>query len=176
MAISAARFAGLTDAEIQSGLNAFLGVARRQEVRGETAGGVRIIDDFGHHPTAIRETAEALRRRHLTNGGRLWAVFEPRSNTTRRKVFQQDLVEALSVADGACIAHIPDIEKIPLDDRLDVHQLVKDLQARKGDVVFLDPDADSIVARLKPLVKKGDVIAVFSNGGFGGIHAKLLAM
>ncbi len=176
MAISAARFAGLADAEIQTGLNAFLGVARRQEVRGVTAGGVKIVDDFGHHPTAIRETAEALRHRHLANGGRLWAVFEPRSNTTRRKVFQHDLVEALSVADGACIAHIPDIEKIPLEDRLDVHQLLSDLRARKGDVVFLDPDADSIVARLKPLVKSGDVIAVFSNGGFGGIHAKLLAM
>ena len=113
MTVAAARFAGLDDDSIRDGLLSFAGVSRRQEVKGVTAAGVTIIDDFGHHPTAIRQTAESLRRRHLRNGARLWAVFEPRSNTTRRKVFQHDLVGALGIADGAVIATIPIQKRFP---------------------------------------------------------------
>ncbi len=175
MAISAARFAGLSDDEIRTGLRGFQGVARRQTVRGTTQDGVTIIDDFGHHPTAIRETAQALRHRHVKPGAKLWALFEPRSNTTRRKVFQGELAEALATADGVIIAEIPDIQKVPEHDRLDVAQLVADVE-KAGVPCFLEPDAPAIVAKLRPLVRKDDVVVVFSNGGFGGIHALLLAM
>jgi UDP-N-acetylmuramate: L-alanyl-gamma-D-glutamyl-meso-diaminopimelate ligase len=176
VAVVAARFGGLDDDEIRDGLRSFEGVARRQEVRGLTAGGVKIIDDFGHHPTAILQTAEALRRRHLRDRARLWAVFEPRSNTTRRNIFQNELAVALSAADGAVVAAIPDPQKVPGAERLDVDRLVSDIHSRNGGPCFVEPNADAIVARLKPLVKSGDVIVVFSNGGFGGIHEKLLAM
>ncbi len=173
MTIVAAQFAGVAEEKIRAGLLSFLSVARRQEVRGVVRG-VKIIDDFGHHPTAIAQTAAALRTRHLAPGGKLWAVFEPRSNTTRRAVFQQALVDALGVADGAIVSQVPDIEKIPVADRLDAAKLVADVTAQKGIPCFLEPDAAAIVARLKPLVKEGDVVAVFSNGGFDGIHEKLL--
>lgn len=176
MAICAARFAGLTDGEIRAGLQGFLGVARRQHVRGRTKGGVTIIDDFGHHPTAIRHTVEALRHRHVPPGARLWALFEPRSNTTRRKVFQRELADALATADGVFIAEIPDIEKVPEHDRLNVQALTQDIANRLDGRCYLEPNADAIVTRLAPLVKANDVVVVFSNGGFGGIHEKLLAM
>jgi UDP-N-acetylmuramate: L-alanyl-gamma-D-glutamyl-meso-diaminopimelate ligase len=176
MAICAARFGGLRDDEIRAGLATFAGVARRQEVRGVTRGGVTIIDDFGHHPTAIRETAAALRRRHVRPGAKLWALFEPRSNTTRRKVFQHDLADALSLADGVIVAAIPDVQKIPEGDRLDLDALVSEVASKRGIPCFLEPDAPAIVARLAPLVEADDVVVVFSNGGFGGIHARLLSM
>ena len=170
MAICAARFAGLTDEAIQEGLDSFQGIARRQEVRG-IANGIRVIDDFGHHPTAIAQATEALKRTHPD--GKLWAVFEPRSNTTRRKVFQQDLVDALAMADGAIVAKVPDAEKVAPDDRLDPQQLVADINATGTEAYFEDGVA-AIIDRLTPLVADGDSIVVFSNGGFDGIHDKLL--
>jgi UDP-N-acetylmuramate: L-alanyl-gamma-D-glutamyl-meso-diaminopimelate ligase len=176
MAICAARFAGLKDEEIREGLRSFLGIARRQQVRGVTSGGVTIIDDFGHHPTAIRETSEALRHRHVKTGAKLWAVFEPRSNTTRRKIFQRELAASLALADGVLVAAIPDAQKVPEGDRLDLDQLADDVRSNGGIPCFIEPDATAIVARLTPLVRAGDVVAVFSNGGFDGIHEKLLAM
>jgi len=176
MAIAAARFAGMNDDDIRVGLDSFLGVARRQSIRGVTAGGVIVIDDFGHHPTAIRETVAALRHRHIRNGGRLWALFEPRSNTTKRKVFQRELAEALAAADGVFLSEIFEAHKVPEGDRLDVARLVDDVRGPHGRLCFVEKDADAIVARLTPLVRRGDVIAVFSNGGFGGIHEKLLAL
>lgn len=176
MAICAARFAGLGDEAIRRGLESFLGVARRQTVRGVTAGGITIIDDFGHHPTAIRETAEALRRRHVKPGARLWALFEPRSNTTKRKVFQHELAEALAVADGVILSEVFEPHKVPEGDRLDVARLVADVRDHHGRPCFVEPSADAIVARLRPLVRPDDVVVVFSNGGFGGIHEKLLAL
>jgi len=176
MAICAAQFAGLQDDEIRVGLAGFLGVARRQQVRGVTAHGVTIIDDFGHHPTAIRTTTGALRDRFVKNGARLWVLFEPRSNTTRRKVFQGELAAALSAADGVFISNIPDIQKVPVGERLDVLKLVEDVKGTHGTPCYLAEDAPAIVTALKPLVQPGDVVVVFSNGGFGGIHEKLLAM
>ncbi|MCB1094201.1 MAG: UDP-N-acetylmuramate:L-alanyl-gamma-D-glutamyl-meso-diaminopimelate ligase [Verrucomicrobiae bacterium] len=170
MAIAAARFAGFDDATIRSGLESFTGIARRQEVRGEVRG-IKIIDDFGHHPTAILQAAEALKRRYPE--GRLWAVFEPRSNTTRRAIFQQDLVAALAEADGAIVAAVPDPAKFAPEDRLNPQQLVADVNAR-GTESYFEDGVDAIIDRLKPLVKEGDTIVVFSNGGFDGIHGKLL--
>ena len=126
MAAAAARFYGLTPEVIQTALTSFEGIARRQEVRGR-ARGVTVIDDFGHHPTAIRETLSALRHRYP--GQRLWAIFEPRSNTTRRAVFQQQLPEALQLADGVFIAQVAALEQIPVADRLDPEAVVAAIEA-----------------------------------------------
>jgi len=171
MAISAARFYGISPEEIQKALVRFQGIARRQEVRGE-AGGVKVIDDFGHHPTAIRETLRALRQRYP--GCRVWAIFEPRSNTTRRAVFQQELPDALKLADGVFISQVARLEQIPEADRLNPEAVVAAI-AESGRPAYYEPDVPHIVERLVPLLKPKDIVAVFSNGGFDGIHEKLLA-
>ncbi|HRQ87733.1 MAG TPA: Mur ligase family protein, partial [Bacteroidia bacterium] len=171
MAITAARFAGVSPDEIRSAVAAFRSVRRRQEVRGVTARGITVVDDFGHHPTAIREALAGMRRRF--EGARLWAVFEPRSNTTRRKVFQQPLAEALGGADGVCISAVARSEMLAEEDRLDTDLLMQTLRER-GLPAYYEPDADAIVARLAADAQDGDVVIVFSNGGFGGIHGKLL--
>jgi UDP-N-acetylmuramate: L-alanyl-gamma-D-glutamyl-meso-diaminopimelate ligase len=171
MAICAARHAGLSDDEIRAGLAAFHGVRRRQQVRGE-AGGVTVVDDFGHHPTAIRETLRGMRQKYP--GRRLWAVFEPRSNTSRRNLMQNELGEALKEADGSVIAAVANPEKVSADQRLDPDAVANAVRAA-GRACFHEPDTDAIVARLKAECRSGDVILVFSNGGFDGIHDKLLA-
>jgi UDP-N-acetylmuramate: L-alanyl-gamma-D-glutamyl-meso-diaminopimelate ligase len=170
MAISAARFYGVSVEEIRRALERFQGIARRQELRGE-ARGVKVIDDFGHHPTAIRETLRGLRHRYP--GCRLWAVFEPRSNTTRRAVFQQELPDALKLADGVFISQIARLKQLPAADRLDPVAVVNAI-AESGRPAFYEPDVAHILDRLVPLVKAPDVVVVFSNGGFDGIHVKLL--
>ena len=171
MAISAARFGGLSDEEIRTGLASFRGVKRRQTERGEK-NGITIIDDFGHHPTAIRETLKGLRQRYA--GRRLWALFEPRSNTSRRKVLQNDLIEALKAADGSVLAAINAIEKVPVELRLDPEQVMREVNAA-GRECYYEPGTDAIIERLKASTRSGDVIVVFSNGGFDGMHEKLLA-
>jgi UDP-N-acetylmuramate: L-alanyl-gamma-D-glutamyl-meso-diaminopimelate ligase len=170
MAISASRFYGVSVAKIRKALARFQGIARRQEVRGE-ARGVKVIDDFGHHPTAIRETLRALRHRYP--GCRLWAIFEPRSNTTRRAVFQQELPDALKLADGVFISQVARLEQIPEAERLNPEAVVKAI-AESGRPAFYEPDVAHIIERLVPLLKAPDVVAIFSNGGFDGIHGKLL--
>ena len=171
MAAAAATFAGLSAAEIRAGLDEFGGVARRQELRGE-ANGIKLIDDFAHHPTAIRLVVQSLRQRYPDC--RLWILFEPRSNTTRRAVFQAPLAEALALADFAIVAAIPDLHKIPENDRLNPQQLAADI-TRLGGHGFYLPELALIIAQVKAQARAGDVVAVLSNGGFGGIHEKLLA-
>ena len=171
MAITAARFVGVAPETIREAVAAFRSVKRRQEVRGVTARGITIVDDFGHHPTAIREAIAGMRKRF--DGARLWAVFEPRSNTTRRRVFQEALPEALGQADGVCLAAVARADKLPEEERLDTDLLMKTLRDQ-GLPAFYEPDADAIVTRLEAEARDGDVIIVFSNGGFGGIHEKLL--
>jgi UDP-N-acetylmuramate: L-alanyl-gamma-D-glutamyl-meso-diaminopimelate ligase len=170
MAAVAARSYGVTPEVIQAALTSFEGIARRLEVRGRERG-VTVIDDFGHHPTAIRETLIALRRRYP--GQRLWAIFEPRSNTTRRAVFQQQLPEALQLADGILISQVAALEQIPAQDRLHPEAVVGTL-LEAGRMAFSEPNAAAIVERIVPLLERDDVVTVFSNGGFDGIHAKLL--
>jgi len=170
MAAAAAAFAGLTPEEIRAGLENFEGVARRQELRGEV-NGIKVIDDFAHHPTAIRLAVQSLRQRYPE--ARLWVLFEPRSNTTRRAVFQIPLAEALALADFAIIATIPDLHKIPENDRLDPARLAADITYLGGHGLFV-PDLETIIATVKMQARSGDVVAVLSNGGFGGIHQKLL--
>lgn len=172
MAVCAGLQAGLQPGTIREALASFKGVKRRQEVRGTTARGITVIDDFGHHPTAIREAIAGLRHRYPER--RLWAVFEPRSNTTRRNVFQQDLPDALSLADAVCVSAVPDPEKFAPDQRLDPERVMADIRGR--DIpAFYEADANAIVARLGIEARDGDVVVVFSNGGFDGIHDKLLA-
>ncbi len=171
MAVSAAQFYGVSPEKIRKALRSFKGIARRQEVRG-VARGVTVIDDFAHHPTALRETLRALRHRYP--GSRIWAVFEPRSNTTRRAVFQQELPEALKLADGVFISQVARLDQIPEKERLDPQAVMKSIAA-SGRPAFYEPDAAHIIEKLVPLLKEKDVVAIFSNGGFDGIHEKLLA-
>ncbi len=170
MAATAARFYDVPKAKIDTALKSFQGIARRQEVRGE-AGGVKVIDDFGHHPTAIAQTLEALR--HRFPGQRLWAIFEPRSNTTRRAVFQKELPEAFKLADGVFISQVARLEQIPENERLHPEAVVEAI-AKDGRPAFYEKNADAIVDRIVPMLKKKDVVTVFSNGGFDNIHEKLL--
>jgi UDP-N-acetylmuramate: L-alanyl-gamma-D-glutamyl-meso-diaminopimelate ligase len=171
MAATAARFYDLPKAKIANAFKAFSGIARRQELRGE-ARGVKVIDDFGHHPTAIAHTLHALRHRYPSH--RLWAVFEPRSNTTRRAVFQQQFPDALKLADGVFIAQVARLEQIPEKDRLNPVAVVNAI-SRTGRPAFYEENADAIITRIVPMLKPKDVVVVFSNGGFDNIHEKLLA-
>jgi UDP-N-acetylmuramate: L-alanyl-gamma-D-glutamyl-meso-diaminopimelate ligase len=168
--VACAKHCGLSNRQIQSAFDTFQGVKRRMEVRG-ISGGVVVIDDFGHHPTAIRETLRALRCKYPQE--RLWALFEPRSNTTRRNVFQRELVEALAQADSVVVAEVARLDQLPPEDRLDPIRLMRDLQATGKPAAYL-PSVDAIVEHTARSVGPGDVVCVFSNGGFGGIHARLL--
>jgi UDP-N-acetylmuramate: L-alanyl-gamma-D-glutamyl-meso-diaminopimelate ligase len=170
MAAIAARFYDVPKAKIDNAFKSFSGIARRQEVRGEVRG-VKVIDDFGHHPTAIAHTLQALRQRY--RGHRLWAVFEPRSNTTRRAVFQDQLPDALKLADGVLMAQVAKLEQIPEKERLNPEAVV-DAIAKAGHPAFYEKNAAAIVDRIVPMLKVQDVVVVFSNGGFDNIHEKLL--
>ncbi len=170
MATVAAQHVGIEDTKIQEAVAAFQGVKRRQEVRA-VVNGITIIDDFGHHPTAIRETLAALRRKHA--GARLWAFFEPRSNTTRRAVFQKELPEALALADGVFVSQVARIEQIPPADRLNPSKVMEDIRAKGREAYYLS-NVEEIVASAVTRLRRGDVAVIFSNGDFGGIHEKLI--
>jgi len=168
--VAAAKHCGLSNKQIQSAFDTFKGIKRRMEVRG-IADGVTVIDDFGHHPTAIRETLRALRLKYSAD--KIWAIFEPRSNTTRRNVFQLELAESFAQADGVVVSQVARLELLKPEERLDPEMLMADLKAAGKDTAYL-PDVDSIVAHMGTKVQPGDLVVVFSNGGFGGIHGKLL--
>ncbi|MGI4828771.1 MAG: UDP-N-acetylmuramate:L-alanyl-gamma-D-glutamyl-meso-diaminopimelate ligase [Janthinobacterium lividum] len=156
---------------IVQALRSFKSVKRRLEVRSEIAG-ITVIDDFAHHPTAIRETLRALRAAY--HGSRLWAVLEPRSNTLRRNVFERELVDSLAGADEVVVADVFKSEAIPVAERLAPEHVVEALHA-KGVAARLCADADDVVATIAPRLRGGDVVAILSNGGFGGIYDKLPA-
>ena len=170
MAACAARVAGLTPDQIREGLKTFEGVARRQEVRG-TVNGVTVVDDFAHHPTAIRQAIAGLRQRFPKR--RLWVLFEPRSNTTIRNLFQNELADALSQADLAVISRVENHKTVAPEDQLDEAKLKADIEATGTDC-YLGENADDIVANVVSRAHPDDVLLVMSNGGFGGIHKKLL--
>jgi UDP-N-acetylmuramate: L-alanyl-gamma-D-glutamyl-meso-diaminopimelate ligase len=160
---------GLPVEAISEALATFESVKRRLEVRA-VIDGVTIIDDFAHHPTAIRETLRALREAYPQS--RLYAVLEPRSNTLRRNVFQRELVESLSLADRVVVAAVFKLESIPAHERLQPEHVVKELN-HSGTHAVLLADADAIVDALAPELRPGDVVAILSNGGFGDIYEKL---
>ncbi len=154
---------------IAQALKSFKSVKRRLEVKAEV-NGITIIDDFAHHPTAIAVTLDALRARYP--GRRLWAILEPRSNTLRRNIFQQDLGNSLAIADEVVIANVFKSESIPESERLDVAAVAAQLgtSERRARVLV---DVDGIVNICSPEMRPGDVVAILSNGGFGGIYEKL---
>ena len=162
---------GVSVEAIVEALASFKSVKRRLEVKAEV-GGITIIDDFAHHPTAIRETLKALRQAYA--GRRLYAVLEPRSNTLRRSVFQDALVDSLAFADEVMLAGVFKSESIPEGERLHPETVVAKLKAR-GVPAGLREDASAIVDALAPQLKRGDVVAILSNGGFGGIYTLLPA-
>jgi UDP-N-acetylmuramate: L-alanyl-gamma-D-glutamyl-meso-diaminopimelate ligase len=160
---------GVPVSAIVEALRTFKSVKRRLEVKAEV-GGVTVIDDFAHHPTAIRETLRALRAAY--KGRRLWAVLEPRSNTLRRNVFERELVESLALADEVVMAAVFKSDAIPVLERMEPLHVVEALRAR-GVPAVVCGDADAIVAEMAPRLRPGDVVAILSNGGFGGIYEKL---
>jgi UDP-N-acetylmuramate: L-alanyl-gamma-D-glutamyl-meso-diaminopimelate ligase len=160
---------GLPLDAIAEALATFKSVKRRLEVR-DVIDGITIIDDFAHHPTAIRETLRALRSSYPN--ARLWAVLEPRSNTLRRNVFEQELVDSLALADRIVMAGVFKMESIPEHERLHPDAVVKALAAC-GHHAELLKDADAIVDGIAPELASGDVVAILSNGGFDGIYTKL---
>lgn len=163
---------GISQMKMQEAFDTFESVKRRMEVRGVERG-VTVIDDFAHHPTAVDETLKALRQRY--NDNRLIAVFEPRSRSSRLSVFEEQYRRAFAHADHVIIAGVfnPEDAKRFGSTLLDVDQLVADI-AVTGKVASTFPDADAIVEHLAPQLKAGDVLAIMSNGGFGGIHEKIL--
>jgi UDP-N-acetylmuramate: L-alanyl-gamma-D-glutamyl-meso-diaminopimelate ligase len=162
---------GIPKHTINAALASFKSVKRRLEVRAEIDG-ITIIDDFAHHPTAIRETLRALRS--VYPQARLWAVLEPRSNTLRRKVLANDLVASLQQADRVVMAGVYQQERIPEDERLHPEDVVKALNAA-GTPAELCPNVDAILNLTVPQLQPGDVVAILSNGGFEGIYEKLPA-
>ena len=169
--IIAANAWGISQRKIQEALNTFKSVKRRVEVRGVERG-VTVIDDFAHHPTAVEETLKALKQKYKDK--RLVAVFEPRSWSSRLAVFQEPYKKAFSYADYVVIAGVYNTSKASeLGKVLDTQELVKDI-ALQGKPSFNFPDADTIVGHLAPELREGDVVAIMSNGGFGGIHDKIL--
>lgn len=168
--VACARHCGVTQRQIQAGFSTFQGVRRRMEVRGEV-NGIAVVDDFGHHPTAIRETLRALRVKF--SGRRLWAVFEPRSNTTRRNVFQSELADALERADRVVVAEVARLEQLRPEERLNPERLMQDLRLAGKQAAYLS-SVDSILDHVVTEARSGDVVCFFSNGGFGNIHERLL--
>jgi UDP-N-acetylmuramate: L-alanyl-gamma-D-glutamyl-meso-diaminopimelate ligase len=161
---------GLGPEDMARGLAGFQGIHRRQEIRGIRAG-VTVIDDFAHHPTAVRETIRAVRSQYQDR--RLIAVFEPRTNTSRRNFFQKDYVSSFAGADLILIREAPDLGKIPEGERFSSVRLAEDLKI-SGEQARYFPNTEEILEFLPTFLKEGDVVLIMSNGGFDGIHEKLL--
>jgi UDP-N-acetylmuramate: L-alanyl-gamma-D-glutamyl-meso-diaminopimelate ligase len=162
---------GISKEAVAAALKTFKSVKRRLEVKAEV-NGVTIIDDFAHHPTAIAGTLKALRARYA--GARLWAILEPRSNTLRRRVLQSDLAHSLAAADEVIVANVFRSEAVPESERLELPAMAAEIK-QNGRPVRLLADADAIVQTIAPELRHGDVVAILSNGGFGGIYEKLPA-
>src|ERR1039458_10565755 len=156
---------GISKEEIAAALKTFKSVKRRLEVKAQV-NGITIIDDFAHHPTAIAGTLKALRARYA--GARLWAILEPRSNTLRRRVLQADLARSLALADEVIVAGVCRAEAVPVHERLELPELAADIR-RHGSHARLIGDAEEIVQTIAPEMRSGDVVAILSNGGVGGV-------
>jgi UDP-N-acetylmuramate: L-alanyl-gamma-D-glutamyl-meso-diaminopimelate ligase len=168
-AIAVGAQAGVSAGTLVEGLRAFRGIKRRLETVGVTRG-VTVLDDFAHHPTAVHETLSALRAGYP--GRRIWAVFEPRSASSCRRVFQDDFARAFAGADQVVVAQVFR-SSLPEEQRLSAEQLVSDLQARGQQARYV-PEVDDIIRTIVDEHREGDLVVVMSNGGFGGIHSRLL--
>jgi UDP-N-acetylmuramate: L-alanyl-gamma-D-glutamyl-meso-diaminopimelate ligase len=169
-AIAAAEMLGIDQRATAEALATFQSVKRRMEVRGEVDG-ITVIDDFAHHPTALRETLAAVAQRYPER--RIVAVYEPRTWTARKKVFQDQYGEAFGPAKMVVIAGLFEAGRIAAEEQLSIVELIETL-TRQGKQAETMKDAEEIVARLTPALREGDVVAIMSNGGFGGIHEKML--
>jgi UDP-N-acetylmuramate: L-alanyl-gamma-D-glutamyl-meso-diaminopimelate ligase len=167
--IAAVRHHEISDAEIQQAFLSFKSIKRRMEFKGEF-GGVRVYDDFAHHPTAIRATLHALRQKYPSE--RLIAIFEPRSNTTRRNIFQKELAACFGDANVVFISQIARLNLLAPGERLDPERVMEDIRGMGIEAYYL-PDAASIAEQVAQIAKPGDVAIVMSNGSFGGIHELL---
>jgi UDP-N-acetylmuramate: L-alanyl-gamma-D-glutamyl-meso-diaminopimelate ligase len=166
------RALGIERRRLMEGFATFRGVKRRQEIRGECHG-IVVIDDFAHHPTAVMETIEAVRQAYP--GRRLWALFEPRSNTSRRNVFEREFARGLAVADRVVLTDIYQAEKIPPAERLSVPRVIAEINKIGGDNrALMLADAGEIAGYLASHAAPGDIILAMSNGAFGGVHEKIL--
>ena len=167
-----ARELGIEPEAIREGMATFAGVKRRQELKGEV-GGIIVLDDFAHHPTAIRETIEAVKSAYA--GRRVWAVFEPRSNTSRRRIFAREFPQALGLADRVVVAGLFQPEKIALEERLHPEEVVAEINREGGNGKAASIErADEIAQHVAREAARGDVILVMSNGGFDGVQEKIL--
>ncbi len=167
-----AREMGLEREKILEGFRTFRGVKRRQERRGERSG-ILVIDDFAHHPTAVRETIEAVKTAY--RGRRLWAVFEPRSNTSKRNIFEKEFAAALALADQVIVANVYQPEKVADNERLSVESVVRQVNSQSSTPkARLISGAAGIAAQLARDARSGDVVLVMSNGGFDSVHEKIL--
>ena len=162
---------GLTTQEIQEGFHTFKGIKRRQEVLG-VKNGVIVIDDFAHHPTAIQLTLEGIKEAYP--GQRIWAIFEPRSATCKRKVFEDRLPKSFTPADLVIIADLFAPDKIDPKDRLNPELVVENINNDGGDAYFI-PDTEALINKLITECRPKDVLLIMSSGGFSGIHQKLIA-
>jgi UDP-N-acetylmuramate: L-alanyl-gamma-D-glutamyl-meso-diaminopimelate ligase len=169
-ALAMAANLGVSDRAIREALGTFKGVRRRMEVRGEV-NGITVVDDFAHHPTAVRETIRGIRKRFP--GKNIWVILEPRSNTLRRRIFEAELTESLAEADRVTLAAVYQSESIPDTERLETGRVVAGLQ-QNGRKALTFRTVQEIVSHTTANAKKGDVLLVMSNGGFEGIHQKLL--
>jgi len=168
--VAVADHLGIPVAALAEALETFQGIRRRQEIRGEKRG-ILVMDDFAHHPTAVRETIAAVRSAYP--GRRLIAVFEPRTNSSMRKVFQPVYPQSFDGADRICIRKPSMLEKVPEAERFSAEALVAELQGQGRDAAFF-ADTDSIIASVVATGRSGDVVLIMSNGGFDNIHERLL--
>ncbi len=168
---AAASLAGLSHESIREAVLGFGGVKRRQDVVGESHG-ILVVDDFAHHPTAVRETIRALRLYYPDR--RIVAAFEPRTNSSRRRVFEDAYVTAFDDAHRVCIRQAPDMEKIPEDERLNTARLVERISRRRDETYYFE-NTDGLLDFLVESSKPGDVVLCMSNGSFDGLHRRLLA-
>jgi UDP-N-acetylmuramate: L-alanyl-gamma-D-glutamyl-meso-diaminopimelate ligase len=167
--IASARRYGISYEDIQKAFISFKNVKRRLELKGEY-NGVKVYDDFAHHPTAIAGTLKAMRTKYPDK--RIIAIFEPRSNTTRRNIFQKELAECFARADVVLISQIARLHLLSESERLDPEQVMSDIRAQGKDAYYLE-DAEKISDKVAEIAKAGDIVIVMSNGGFGGIHELL---
>jgi UDP-N-acetylmuramate: L-alanyl-gamma-D-glutamyl-meso-diaminopimelate ligase len=161
---------GISDEALTQAVRTFKGIKRRQEIIGEKRG-VLVLDDFAHHPTAVKETIDAVKSRYEDR--RLIAVFEPRSNSSRRNIFQERYAESFNGADSIMIPEPPMMDKIPPEERFSSEKLVKDLE-KKGKKAFYFPDTDRLLNAMLDKARFGDVFLIMSNGGFDNIHRRML--
>ncbi len=164
---------GIVRAVLAQALASFAGVRRRQEHRG-TVGGITVIDDFAHHPTAVKETIAAIRAAYP--GQRLWAIFEPRSQTSRRKIFAIEFAYALAAADFSVVAGLYQPEKVPAENRLSPSEVVAEINRRGAARAVFIQKASDIATHVSSEARAGDVVLVMSNGGFDGVQEKILRL